>query len=264
MPAPSEPLGAAAFDDDFADAARLLDQAGLAPRGAIPIERYDALVPPPWRSRALAPGARSALVIGAGGRALGEASRAAPEAALARDPLDAFVVRVVGEAACAVAARGALARAAFAFETRGGRYADYVALGREAGLGAPSRLGLLVHPVYGPWLSLRALLLVDAPLAATPVPDGFAPCEECPAPCASACPGGAVGGRRFDVAACGATRARTPGCRQRCDARHACVLGRAHAYAASVEAHHMDASRARGAAGPPGLGRGVAGPARCR
>jgi len=233
-----------AFDDAFPDAARCLDAAGLSPRGALAIDRYDALVPPPWRSAALGPAAQSALVIAAGGRRLGAALARAPEAALARDPLDAFVMRVVGEAALAAAARGSPARAAFAFETRGGVHADFVALGREAGLGASSRLGLLVHPAHGPWLSLRALLLLDAPLAATRPLAGFAPCDGCPAPCASACHGGALAGPRFDVSACGATRAREPACAQRCDARHACVLGREHAYAPAVEARHMEASRA--------------------
>lgn len=244
MAAPTDAARLAVFDDAFPDAARELDAAGLAPRGVIPIARYDALVPPAWRSDLLAPRARSVLVIGAGGRALGAAFHAAPESARARDPLDAFVVRVVGQAAGAVAARGAGARAAFAFETRDGLHADFVALGREAGLGAPSRLGLLVHPVYGPWLSLRALLLVGASLSATPPAPGFAPCDGCPAPCATACHGAALAGPRFDVPACGATRAREPACAQRCDARHACVLGREHAYALEIEARHMDAARA--------------------
>ena len=87
------------------------------------------------------------------------------------------------------AARAAAARALFAFERRGGVYADFVELGRLAGLGAPSRLRLLLHPLYGPWMSLRAIVLTRAQWeigAAGPL--GFDPCRDCPAPCEAAGP----------------------------------------------------------------------------
>jgi hypothetical protein len=218
-----------------------LDAAGLGLLGAMAASRYDGLVPAAWRSLALLPGARSALVVASGGRALFAAYRASPEAALAADPLDAYTRRVVEAAADRLGGRS---RALFAFERRGGAYADFVALGQAAGLGAPGRLGLLLHPEFGPWVSIRAVLLTDRTLAATgPIP-GFAPCTGCPAPCVSACRGGAVasGSGRFDVAACRGTRAVEPACRLRCDARHACVIGADHAYDAEAEAHHMRAS----------------------
>ena len=140
-------------------------------------------------------------------------------------------------------------RALFAFEQRGGGFADFVALGRAAGLGAPGRLGLLLHPVYGPWLSIRAVLLCALRLEPTPPLAAFDPCSGCPAPCAAACPGAALSGPRFDVAACAATRRREPGCQLRCDARRACVLGPEHAYSGEAEAHHMRASGAGPGAG---------------
>ncbi len=213
-----------------------LQAEGLNLLGCLGRARYDALVPRAWQAAQVLPAARSVLVVASGGRALFEAFRAAPESRLARDPLDAYTRRVV-EAAAERLARPT--RALFAFERRGGAFADFVALGRAAGLGSPSRLGLLLHPVYGPWLSIRALLLTARELPETPERAGFDPCRGCPAPCADACPGRAVGPARFDANACAATRRREPGCRARCAARRACVVGPEHAYAPAAEAHHM-------------------------
>lgn len=216
-----------------------LDRAGLALLGCLSRARYDALVPPAWRAAELLPEARSALVVASGGRALFAAFRASREAQLDADPLDAYTRRVVEAAAARL---GAPARALFAFEQRGGGFADFVALGRAAGLGAPSRLGLLLHPVYGPWMSIRAVLLTSRSVPETPALRDFAPCDGCPAPCAEACHGSAVGPARFDVEACAAARRREPACRLRCDARRACIVGPEHAYDADAEAHHMRAA----------------------
>jgi hypothetical protein len=244
-------------------AARLgLVDAGMGLLGVLAVARYDALVPTAWGSRALRPGARSALIVASGGRALFDAFSVAPEASLPSDPLDAYTRRVVETAAARL---GGGARALFAFEQRGGVYADFVALGQAAGLGAPSRLGLLLHPEFGPWMSIRALLLTEREVAETRPAPGFDPCGSCAAPCVRACRGAAVpasarpidsarfrlaarpsrgpaSGFRFDVAACGATRASEPGCRLRCDARRSCVIAPDQAYRSEAEAHHMRAS----------------------
>jgi epoxyqueuosine reductase QueG len=201
--------------------AAALDAAGLGLRAALPIARYDAAVPEPWRSAALHPRARSAVVIASGGRALWDAFARAPEFGAVADPLDAYTRRVTEAAAAELDASFAQraderrpaggAIALFAFERRGGVYADFVELGRLAGLGASSRLRLLLHPIYGPWMSLRALVLmgaeweVGAPLA-------FDPCRDCPAPCAEAS---------------------TPEA-----ARRACVVGPEHVYGDAALAHH--------------------------
>jgi len=218
----------------YAAAEGELATAGLNLHGCLPAARYDACVPPAWRTQALAPSTRSALLLAAGGRALFVAFAQAPEARLPTDPLDSYTRRVV---------EGVLrhlgTRAVFAFERRGGGFADFVALGRASGLGAPSRLGLLLHPVYGPWLSLRAVLLTPLAFPETPPLADFDPCSGCAAPCAAACPGDALPVTGFDVASCAATRSLRVPCRERCDARRACVIGPEHAYAAAAEAHHM-------------------------
>jgi len=223
-----------ARDDPFGQARSVLDEAGLNLLGVLSVDRYDAEVPAAWRAAVVLPGAASAVLVGAGGTALFAALRRAPEARLARDPLDHYTRRHAEAAAERLAGR-----ALFAFEQRGERYADFVALGRAAGLGAPSRLGLLLHPEYGPWLSLRTLLLIPQALPETEALDGFDPCRGCPAPCAQACPGAALASGRFDVGRCAATRRREPGCGLRCDARRACVVGAAQRYDELAEAHHM-------------------------
>jgi hypothetical protein len=216
-----------------------LDAAGLNLRGALSAARYDAVVPAAWRTAALLPEARTALVVGSGGRALWDALRAAPELDAVSDPVDTYTARVLDALARDLIRAGHRSRALYPLERRGGAWADFVALGRDAGLGVSSRLGLLLHPIYGPWLSIRAVLLtgVECPLGA-PISD-FDPCEGCAAPCAEACPGGAVGPEGISASVCYATQRTEPACALRCNARHACVVGPEHAYAVEAEAHHM-------------------------
>jgi len=240
-----------------------LAAAGFNVAGVLSAERYDALVPPAWRSAGLLRGARSVVVLGCGGRAFGEAFLGSPEARDAEHPIDRFSVRVVSGSAAALdegaapgegaapddgtALGGAVAsgegavlgeasvQPIYYWEQRGGAFVDFVALGRAAGLGVPGRLGLLLHPVYGPWLSLRAALVTSALLPPAKESSGFAPCTDCPAPCAEACPGDAVAAEGFDATACAETTRVSAGCVSRCAARHACVIGREHAYAPEVE-----------------------------
>jgi hypothetical protein len=216
-----------------------LEAAGLNLAGAVPIAEYDRSVPEAWRSQRLLPSASSAVVIGGGGRLLHRCHRAAA----AGSSLDRFVAEVVARGCERLRSLGWQARAFAYDETREGSYVDLVALARRAGLGGASRLGLLVQPEYGPWLSLRALVLTDRPLPEPPRTE-FAPCDGCPAPCAEACPASAPRAlpAGFDVAACGTQRARAGPCRLRCTARHACRLGQHHAYHPEAEARHMAAA----------------------
>ena len=227
------------------EAGRLgLEAAGLGLLGCLTRQPYDSRVPAGWRCAELLPEARSVLVVASGGRALFAAFRASPEFGRSGDALDAYTRRVVEAAAAGL---GTPSRALFAFEQRAGGFADFVALGRAAGLGAPSRLGLLLHPIYGPWMSIRAVVLTALSLSPTPALAAFDPCRGCPAPCAGACHGTALAGERFDTGACASTRHSDPGCRLVCDARRACVVGPEHRYTPEAEAHHMTSP-------PTGLG----------
>lgn len=215
--------------------------AGFNLCGALSATRYDALVPGAWRSAQLLPEARSALVVASGGRALWSALQTAPERAAPSDPVDTYTARVVDAIAADLSTAGHPSRALYPLERRGDAWADFVALAREAGIGVPSRLGLLIHPIYGPWLSIRAVLLTafDCPQGKTL--EGFDPCQGCAAPCADACVGSAVGPEGIRARVCHETQRSDPACARRCNARRACVVGREHGYAEEAEAHHMGA-----------------------
>lgn len=226
-------------------ALQLLESGGLNLSGVLSGPGYDERVPPGWTRCELLPQARAVLVLASGGRALWSAFCSAPEAGLSRDPLDRYTRRLVEEAAARLPGAS---RAVFSFEAREGRFADFVALARAAGLGSPSRLGLLLHPRYGPWMSIRAALLTEVELPETPADPGFDPCTGCPAPCAAACPASAPTPGGFDLAACTATRSSERDCALRCAARRGCRVGPEHAYAPEAEAFHFRAAdRLRGA-----------------
>jgi len=211
-----------------------LADAGLGLTGTLPIALYDQIVPPPWRSAQLMPGARGALVVGNAGRALWDRFVASPERALERDPLDAYTRRVLGEAARLAEPEAAVA---FYADRRDSVYLPLVALARRAGFGTPGRVGVLIHPVYGPWIGVRAALLLAEPVPFRE-PEPYAPCDGCPAPCATACHGAVIGPRGVDSAACYQVRLTNPECALRCDARSACVVGPEHAYSPEQTAHH--------------------------
>jgi len=223
----------------LARALDLLERAGLQLSGRLAIAAYDSLVSPPWRSASLAPAARGAVVVGNGGRALWERFSESRERALPDDPLDRYVRRVLDEAGKEWDPPAAVA---FYADRREGVYLPIVALARRAGFGAPGRVGVLIHPEYGPWLAIRAVLLVPESLVEDPVTP-FDPCTGCPAPCAAACVGLAVEARGLDARRCYDTRLANPACAGACAARSACVVGTRHSYAPEQLAHHMKIRR---------------------
>jgi ferredoxin len=76
---------------------------------------------------------------------------------------------------------------------------SYKKAGVLAGLGAFGTSQLLIHPEWGPWMWLAAVV-TDAPLPADG-PIEFSPCTDC-ARCIEACPRGALSESGFDRAAC--------------------------------------------------------------
>lgn len=115
---------------------------------------------------------------------------------------------------------------------------DLRRLGALAGLGVVSpHLQLLIHPEFGPWVSVRGLVAVADPLPTTG-PLAYDPCGPCARPCLDACPVGAYSrAAPFDVRRCATHRLASDGpapppapCADRCRARDACVVGPAHRY----------------------------------
>ena len=217
---------------------------GLNLVGTTAVDAYDAAVPPALGLRRLLPAARTAIVIGNGGGAFWAAfrdfCRAHPEHEREPDPIDAFTRRVIETVIAATIDTRVPTRLLYPF-----RYPDdpvsFMRLAECAGLGRPSLLGVLVHPVFGPWIALRAALLVPLILAAPRPADGFDPCPGCTErACVDACPAGAVTAAGWDVPRCAAHRlqAEDP-CASRCHARFDCVIGRPYRYSPDALEYHQ-------------------------
>lgn len=191
-------------------------------------------------------GCRSVVVFGSGGQTLWPAFAAAVKAdprglSEQTHPLDAYVRRLVGAADSPHPDR------LWAFADGEQQPAVPVQqLALSAGLGWTSRLGLVIHPTFGPWLGLRAVCFTREALPADGALSGSGPCSTCAAPCSDACPAGAVSLRPLDWRACLRHRRDTAGCATRCDARLACPEGEAHRY--SHEQHHFHHNKATGRA----------------
>lgn len=218
--------------------------AALAPAGlnlvrVAGLNAYDSEVGPERRAEALAPGTRAIVVVGSGGGALWEAFLAD----LARDarglteeenPLDAFVQRSVR---AADATLGDVPRRWFWCGADAEVHLDFRLLAHAAGLGARSRLGLLINPTWGVWLGLRAACFLGAELAAD-APGGPDLCAGCPAPCVAACPGGAFPRGTWDVDACSSWKRSSEVCRASCAARQACPVAAERRYGPAELAYH--------------------------
>lgn len=215
-----------------------LGPAGLNVVGVADPAAWDAVMPESRRCSTLLPGTRAILVVGSGGPALWEGllddCRAHPEHwSNEAHPLDARVRRVVESVEVPGRHRWFFAAAEAEL------HLDFRLLASLAGLGGKSRMGLLLHPVHGLWLGLRAACFLDSELPFD-TPDLADPCAGCPGYCASACPGSAFPGGTWDVARCTAFHAESERCATRCDARLACPKGAASRYPDAEIRYHYD------------------------
>jgi len=101
-----------------------------------------------------------------------------------------------------------------------------------------------LHPRYGSWWAVRALIALDAepdPAAAL----GDSPCVTCSAPCIEACPASAVSMAGWNGQACIRQRLDTASpCTADCRARSACPGGAEWRYDAATRAYHYGVSLA--------------------
>ena len=224
------------------DLERALAPHGLNLIGATTPEAYDARVPPAHALGPRVPGARAVIVIGNGGGAFWTAYRAFcrrhPGHESSPDPLDDYTRLVIERAI----GGGYAVFYPFGFPSEP---VSFTRLAECAGLGRPSLVGVLVHPVFGPWIALRAAVAVPFPFTAPRPADGFDPCPGCvERSCIVACPAGAVGDAGWDVGSCAVARSAEPDpCAARCHARWDCVIGRAHRYPPDAFEHHQTRAR---------------------
>lgn len=190
----------------------------------LPVGRYNRAVAAEYQLPDFGRAEALAVLIG-NTRALWPAFRAAVRAdpALARDPdpLDRYTRERIGAAMSVVDARRELR---LSYEAPPRRVAMQ-RLAHIAGLAYLSPTHLSIHSVYGPWIALRAVVVVDVPGPAGEPPVLASPCQ-----CETGCmprfqramaAAGAQGPRREDI---------EDSWRQWLAIRDACPVGREYRY----------------------------------
>jgi len=219
---------------------------GLNLIAAVPIERYDAVVKPESHASVIDSRARSVIVIGNGGgdfwRAFRRHAERNPGWTSRENPLDDFSAEVV-ERDVATPLREAGVRATVVYPfMNSGPTLNFVELGRVAGLGGPSIIGVLINPDFGPWIAFRAAILIDTPIDEPGAAVNYDPCPGCASrSCIAACPAQAVSfPAGWNIPRCLEHRVtREPDCSPRCHARAGCVVAPEHRYPDDELAYHQ-------------------------
>lgn len=206
--------------------------------GITRIEEHDAVQCRGMRLGDLREGSASAVVIGSGGRDLwttlsqAEGFDAAPKRGY--HPIDAYSERVLLEEAEHFRSLGYEVCALFPF-TNGP--VNFLKLAESAGVGVISPvIPFLLHPEFGPWISLRGALIFNRQIPSNGALDDFEPCSSCAAPCVSACPVETYGqGGEVHLDRC-ADHRDAGSCDTGCEVRRACPIGAEHRYGATEEA----------------------------
>ncbi|MFQ5503183.1 MAG: hypothetical protein ACE5F1_00115 [Planctomycetota bacterium] len=150
------------------------------------------------------------------------------------DPLDSFSRRMISEEAEQLHLAGFEARTVFPFSRKP---MDFLRLAEAAGLGTLSPVvPFLIHPEFGPWVSLRGALIVEEELRSNGELEDFLPCRDCSCPCLDACPVEVYGpAGEAHLSRCADER-HDGGCEGGCEVRRACPVGREHRYDPDEEA----------------------------
>lgn len=209
--------------------------------GVVDAAQFDDSQPCGRRARERMPTCDTVVLLGSGGRAAWEAVLRESGAPLRRarpgyHPIDRWSASVAGEASSTLRAAGCEVAVVRPDEKRPMNFRQ---LAEMVGFGTISPvIGHLLHPVYGPWVSLRvALLVAGRPFgsqAPTPLAD-FEPCCGCSQPCRESCPSG-VHERpgEPDLLRCATSRV-AGGCPTGCHVLRACPVGAEHRYGPDEE-----------------------------
>ncbi len=103
---------------------------------------------------------------------------------------------------------------------------NFVKLAELGGAGVPSLLGILLHPTYGTWISLRGALITNLEISSFDKPlSDFNPCPSCSKPCIAACPAKTISLQGWDWESCMQFRLKDSTCDRYCASRLACPYG---------------------------------------
>ena len=229
------------------DITQALTPYGLNLIGSTTVSAYEALVPPQYYVTPLLPQAKSIVVIGNGGgdfwRGFRSYCNLHPEHIHERThPLDDYTVEIIETTLTPLLqASGRAYRCLYPF-----RFwtepVSFMPLARAAGLAGPSLLGVTIHPEYGPWMALRAAVLLDLELSLPQQAANFDPCPTCTErACMKACPALAITQEKgWDIPTCVQHRLRVAeDCVDYCHARFDCVYGREHRYPLDELQYHQ-------------------------
>ena len=158
-----------------------------------------------------------------------------PELAACADPLDTYTERELSRAIDGVGVPAALR---FAHEA-GERRVAIQRLAHAAGLAYLTETHLSVHPTYGPWIALRAVVTLAVPGPAEPAALLEHPCGSCARGCQPAF-------ERALAALCGPPSEATVlgAWRTWADFRSACSTGQQHRYPEAMLRYHYTKDRA--------------------
>ncbi|MFM1874179.1 MAG: hypothetical protein RL398_3601 [Planctomycetota bacterium] len=219
------------------------ERSGLNLFGLVSASRFDSCQPCDRRVQSLRDGCGTIVVLGTGGRAFWSAyvqSRSgAVQGTQAAADADRYAQRSARELGEWLVDQGIAATTVLPGASRGVRFQ---CLAEAAGLGVVSPVtGQLLHPTYGPWMSVRAVLLLDGepfgPIDNASIAHEFQPCCGCPRPCVSACaPHAYDGNGKQDLDKCAPHRD-AGNCGEGCNTRLACPLGAEHRDAPDEFAH---------------------------
>lgn len=203
---------------------------------------YNNLVSKQKSASEILPGARSITLIGFGGNAFWETFNDYLDSnpdfkEVNEDLIDNYSLLVFEELSGVLNENGVKHRAIFPFGAEGTAL-DFVKLGQVSGAGVSSLLGILLHPVYGPWISLRGALITGLNLDRYDSPLDFEPCPSCHKPCISACPANTVSESGWDWESCMRFRLAEDTCSSSCASRRACPYGKALQYSEEQMAYH--------------------------
>ncbi|MFN3241735.1 MAG: hypothetical protein ACE37K_09510 [Planctomycetota bacterium] len=206
---------------------------GLNLFGLVDAQRFDGCQPCEQRSTSVLPGCGTILVLGTAGQSFWlEFQRQGR--GLSERPTCEEVEELVASSVDAVADE--LEQAGLRWTKVDARWPrlNFGRLAEAAGFGIVSPVsGMLLNPTYGPWLRVRAALLIEGrpfgQVDDASITDRFKPCCTCDRPCVEACPPKVhVDLGRADRERCASHRD-DGGCETGCGSRKACPIGTEHA-----------------------------------
>jgi epoxyqueuosine reductase QueG len=224
----------------------LLKEEGFNLLCRINVEEYDKETPSTRHISNILPEAKSAIIVAFAGKGFWEKLKRFLEenprfVRSTENWIDEYTVLKITEVTAILKPRVSKCKVVFPF-SQPGLNLDFMKLGELGGIGTKSLLGILIHPTYGSWISIRGAILTDAEFNSYDAPlANFTPCKECQKPCINACPAKAISLNGWNYKACLHFRLSTDICSSNCISRRACPYGMEHQYSEEQLAHHQRA-----------------------